>query len=196
MATEDVTVARRGDVDRAVAPIVLAFATDPFVRWLLSDSTRYLTAFPRLVRLHAETVVDAGGVYRSGDFRAAALWYSPGVYADRVSIGAIFDGILPDEVEATLSLVLEGMGAARPSEPHLYLRMIGVDPALQGRGYGSLLMRIALEECDRRELPAYLEATSMASRSLYERHGFTTTAEIREADAPPLWPMLRPASRS
>jgi ribosomal protein S18 acetylase RimI-like enzyme len=88
----------------------------------------------------------------------------------------------------------EKMRAYEPGEPHMYLRIIGVDPALQGRGYGSALLRFALDEADRQGRPAYLEATSEASRALYQRHGFNVEGEIRVEDAPPFWPMLRPAA--
>ena len=55
-------------------------------------------------------------------------------------------------------------------------------------------MAAGVAECDRRGLPAYLEATSDSSRSLYERHGFAVTGEIDVGEAPPVWPMLRPVA--
>jgi ribosomal protein S18 acetylase RimI-like enzyme len=50
-----------------------------------------------------------------------------------------------------------GMAEHKPAGPHWYLRQIGVDPAMQGMGYGSLLLRQALETCDRADSPAYLK---------------------------------------
>jgi predicted GNAT family N-acyltransferase len=52
-------------------------------------------------------------------------------------------------------------------------------------------MRHGLVACDRDQQPAYLEATSPTSRSLYERYGFRALGEIRSGDSPPLFPMLR-----
>jgi ribosomal protein S18 acetylase RimI-like enzyme len=83
------------------------------------------------------------------------------------------------------------MGEYHPTEPHWYLPLIGVDPARQGRGYGSALLRHALAVADRDKLPAYLEATSPNNRRLYERYGFESIGEIQHADSPPMWPMLR-----
>ena len=41
------------------------------------------------------------------------------------------------------------MGEFHPTEPHWYLPLIGVDVTKQGRGYGSALLRHALDRCDR-----------------------------------------------
>jgi ribosomal protein S18 acetylase RimI-like enzyme len=43
---------------------------------------------------------------------------------------------------------MEQMDRSHPSEPHWYLPMIGVDPGKQGNGYGSALLKHALERCD------------------------------------------------
>jgi hypothetical protein len=49
-----------------------------------------------------------------------------------------------------------------------------------------------LERCDRKQLPAYLEASSPRNRALYERHGFNVVEEIRMAkSSPPMWRMWR-----
>ncbi|WP_412099042.1 GNAT family N-acetyltransferase [Defluviimonas sp. D31] len=42
---------------------------------------------------------------------------------------------------------------------------MGVDPAFQGRGHGSGLMRHGLAACDRDRQPVYLEATSLNNRT-------------------------------
>ena len=93
-----------------------------------------------------------------------------------------------DEQEEVFGF-LDKMGEYHPTEPHWYLPLIGVDVSKRGRGYGSTLLRHALERCDRDGLPAYLEATSPRSKPLYERHGFEELGMIQEGSSPPLWPM-------
>jgi GNAT superfamily N-acetyltransferase len=64
-----------------------------------------------------------------------------------------------------------------PKGPHWYLPLIGVDATKQGRGYGSALLRHALERCDRDGLPAqtvlrwsrYLPRQGIAARSATSR---------------------------
>jgi hypothetical protein len=55
------------------------------------------------------------------------------------------------------------------------------------------MLAAGLAVVDRARATAYLEATSAASRALYERHGFVTLAEVTAGGSPPLWPMLRVA---
>lgn len=64
-------------------------------------------------------------------------------------------------------------------EPRWYLRQIAVDPALQGHGHGAALLAAGLAEIDARGEPAYLEATSDASRRFYSRHDFEHVASAR-----------------
>ncbi len=92
--------------------------------------------------------------------------------------------------------VLAFLDTKHPHEPHYYLPFLGVEPASQGRGIGSALMRPILERCDREGMPAYLEASSERNRALYERHGFELIEEVRlPGGGPPMWRMWREARR-
>ena len=87
--------------------------------------------------------------------------------------------------------MLEQMSSYHPSEPHWYLPLIGVDPALHGKGYGSALMEHALIQCDRDQKAAYLESSNSKNITLYERHGFGLLGTIQVGESPPILPMLR-----
>ena len=63
-----------------------------------------------------------------------------------------------------------------------------------GARRGLELLRRVLATADRREVPAYLEATSKDNVRLYERHGFEIVDELRAAGSPTLWAMWRPAA--
>jgi ribosomal protein S18 acetylase RimI-like enzyme len=121
----------------------------------------------------------------------AALWLPPGVHFDEDALAALFrHNLSKDKVENAFAL-FEQMGEYHPSEPHWYLPLIGVDPIFQARGYGSALMKHALQRCDDQKQAAYLESSNPRNLSLYIRHGFEITGTIRVADSPPLIPMLR-----
>jgi hypothetical protein len=49
-----------------------------------------------------------------------------------------------------------------------------------------VLLRHALERCDRDRLPAYLDATSPRNRALYARHGFEELGVIQAGSSPPM----------
>jgi ribosomal protein S18 acetylase RimI-like enzyme len=83
------------------------------------------------------------------------------------------------------------MSSYHPSEPHWYLPLIGVDPTLRGKGYGSSLMEHALIQCDHDKKPAYLESSNPKNMTLYERHGFELLGTIQVEASPPICPMVR-----
>src|SRR3989442_3137660 len=87
--------------------------------------------------------------------------------------------------------LLEQMGGYHPCEPHWYLPMIGIDPAKQGNGDGSALLKHALERCDGEGKLAYLESSSPKSVPLYQRHGFELLGTIQVGSSPSMFPMLR-----
>ena len=111
--------------------------------------------------------------------------------ADEEALRSLLQRTAPARIRGDLAAILKGMGRYHPGEPHWYLPLIGVDPARQGRGLGSALMRHALAACDRDRLPAYLESSSPANIPLYERHGFERLGAIQSGDSPTVVPMLR-----
>jgi GNAT superfamily N-acetyltransferase len=69
--------------------------------------------------------------------------------------------------------------------------MIGVDPVLQGRGFGALLMRHATMRCDAEGTVAYLESSSPRNMQLYLRHGFEIMGTVQVGTSPTVTPMIR-----
>lgn len=81
-----------------------------------------------------------------------------------------------------------------PRYPHWHLGQIGA--AEPGLGVGTLLLEHRLADVDASGLPAYLEATSAASRRLYERHGFRSIGTFELGAGARVTPMLRPVRPS
>ena len=184
-------VARIEDASDHVDAVVLAFAADPFVRWFLPDPCAFVRTFSEITRLHGERTAANGGAFGRHDARGAAFWYLPGVHPDGEALGRVLqEAGVSDRVAA----VFDAVAVHEPAEPYFYLRQIGVDPPLRGHGCGTALLVAGLAEVDRQNSTAYLEATSNASRKLYERHGFVTLGEVTARDSPPLWPMVRRVS--
>lgn len=179
------------DGDRAIATLVTAFAADPVIRWLYPDAARYLASFPTLARLLGGDAFAAGTAEVAPDYVGTALWVAPDAPSNEDALVAHLEGSVDaDHVEAVLMLLGQVVDH-HPNGPVWYLPFIGVDPAHQGRGLGSRLLRAGLARAQRDGLPAYLEASTPSNRALYERHGFEVIGEVRAADSPPLWPMLR-----
>ncbi len=63
-------------------------------------------------------------------------------------------------------------------DDHWYLQTIGVEPAHQGKGYGSLLMGYMLEKIDKTNaLPVFLETSTDINVKFYKRFGFEVMRE-------------------
>jgi ribosomal protein S18 acetylase RimI-like enzyme len=186
-----VRIATRADEAPVVDVITLGFSADPMARWSFPDPRAYLTAMPALVRAFGGKAFDEGTAYCVDGYAGAALWLPPGVGPDSESLDAIVEAHAAARIKSDANGVFEQMAKYHPTEPHWYLPLIAVDPALQGQGHGSALMREALARCDRDGLLAYLESSNPRNITLYQRHGFEVMGVIQVGSSPPLTPMSR-----
>jgi GNAT superfamily N-acetyltransferase len=192
MATQQaIDVTPAPDEDRAIATITMAFTNDPIARWFFRDASVYLTYCPGFVRAFGGSAFAEGSADSIDDSGGVALWLPPGVAPDEETMGALVAEGVPAADQDEVFGFMGQMDEFHPTEPHWYLPLIGVDVIKRGRGYGSALLRHALERCDRDHLPAYLDATSPLSKPLYERHGFEELGVIQAGSSPPMWPMQR-----
>ena len=179
------------DRERAIAVQVMAFGSDPIMRWLYPDPQAYLEHFPSFVEAFGGGAFEHGTAYESGDFGGISMWLPVGVHVDPEPVGALFSATLEPSFQDQVFEVLGKMDEAHIEEPHWYLAMIGVDPAQQGRGIGSAILAHSLAPCDEQGLPAYLESSNPANVPLYKRHGFEALSEIQVGSSPIVTPMLR-----
>ncbi len=195
MADYGVNVASATDQDAVLGALMLAFGADPCIRYTFPKPQTYLAAFRPFATAMGGGAFAAGGAWMADNGAAAALWLPPGVESDSDALGGLIGELVPPEKQAVIGEVVEGMGQYHPHEPHWYLAMVGVDPARQGQGLGSAMLKAGLERCDADGLIAYLESSNPKNVPLYERHGFEVMGLIQPGDFPPLYPMIRPARR-
>lgn len=179
------------DVERAVGVIVLAFSADPVARWVFPDPHEYLNHFPTGVRAFGGRAFAHGTGHHLNGFAGAALWLPPGVLPDEEALAEAITANVAAARQPEVFGVFERMGSYHPAEPHWYLPLIGVDPAHQRKGYGSVLLEHALSRCDQDHVAAYLESSNPANIPLYQRHGFRILDTIQVGSSPPIFPMLR-----
>ena len=182
------------EFDRSISALVAAFIADPFIRWLFPDAKQYLTYFPQVLKYFAGAAFEHGGAYRSDDFKAVALWLPPDVEPDEEALTDVMEQGVQSELQTDAFAVLEQVGASHPTMAHWYLPAIGVEPMMQRKGYGSLLMDRGISVCDDQNVAAYLESTNPENIPLYERFGFEVVGEIQVGASPVITRMLRAAS--
>lgn len=191
MTTPVIKTATVSDEASAIAVVMLAFSADPAARWTWPDPQQYLMHFPAFIRAFGGQAFAHGSAYHVAGYGGAALWLPPDVHPDEDGLTTLLQRTASESVQKDALAVFEQMGRYPPREPHWYLPLIGVDPAQQGKGYGSALMRHALLPCDRDNTYAYLESTNPKNIPLYERHGFEVLGTIQAGASPPIFPMLR-----
>jgi len=191
MLTTSVLTAETTDQADIIATIVLSFSSDPPARWLFREPNQYLSNFPHFVLALGGNALANESAYYLDNFAGAALWLPPGVQSDEHAVAELLERTVTPEQLPHVFAIMDQLADAHPKEPHWYLPMIGVDPAKQGQGLGSRLLRHTLQRVDEEHVPAYLESTNPANIPLYEKHGFKLLRTIKVADAPPLFPMIR-----
>ena len=98
-----------------------------------------------------------------------------------------------------LKLALQGIGFPRiskvlkressietvqPNEPFLYVWFIGVEPASQGKGEGSKLLKAILDLAEDKKLPVCLETSTERNFKWYEIFGFSVYASSAQFGFP------------
>jgi ribosomal protein S18 acetylase RimI-like enzyme len=62
-------------------------------------------------------------------------------------------------------------------KPHMYLALLAVDPAYQGQGFATRLMKPMLARLDREKMSAYVETQNLKNAAMYRHFGFTLLRE-------------------
>lgn len=187
----EVRKAQASEKDAVLNTLMLAFSSDPCLRFMLDTPDKFFSGFRRFATGMGGAGLDHGTAWLADDGAAAALWLPPGVTSDREPMMEVLGELVDPEKLPTLGEVGEKIAAHHPQEPHWYLSMIGVDPARQGRGYGSAILKETVRRCDEDGVIAYLESSNPKNVPLYERYGFEVVGFVQPGEFPGLHPMIR-----
>jgi len=161
------TIAGDHEIDHAIATLVLAFSTDLIARWMYDDPHRYLLHMPRLFRALGTSPFALGAAQRTSECLGGALWLLPSLRGDDGPLEAVIAESIAGEKQAEVATLLERTEHYRPTVPHWYLSLIGVEALHRNRGCGAALLRHRLRQCDAECVPAYLWSSNPLNTSLY-----------------------------
>jgi len=195
-------VIRAAHADAEVLSQVIAdaFGDLPQSRWLIPDDDARRVILPGYFRICVEHAMASGIVHTTADRAAAALWLPAG--EDTAGLPDGYDEQLAAATgpwvqrfrvfDATLS-------RNHPTGPaHHHLVILAVRPDKQGQGTGSQLLRAHHQMLDQHGTPAYLEAATLRTTRLYQRHGYAIQPGgpfCLPGGRPAMWPMWREPHR-
>ena len=100
MSADDLEPIGLDERSNAYATLVLAFVTDPAIRWLYPDAQQYVTHFPRFLAAFGGRAFDEKTAWRFRDFSSVALWLPPGAEPDSDAIVAVLsESVAPEKHE-------------------------------------------------------------------------------------------------
>jgi ribosomal protein S18 acetylase RimI-like enzyme len=190
----------KGDLPAAAAVHARAFLTDPFTTFMLKDQKKRPRQLFDLMALILRYACRYGEVYATPGMEAVAAWIPPGD-GHESSWRMIRVGALPmiwkiGPVVIRTYLRVEGLAeevhTRYITEPHWYLSQVGVEPELQGKGYGLRVLTPTLKRIDGEGKAIYLETLNPRAVPFYQKLGFHVCEVMHLPEGgPPMWSMLR-----
>ena len=190
-----------GQVRPSAEMMARAFEEYPLTVYLHPDGTSRREKIARGFRSMLRFGVLYGEVYvTSPRFEGAAMWlYSQNLHRTfwRNLRCGNFSALLPSTVRCRSrqrSFMDYSAAVHRRCVPfpHMYLQLLGIDPAHQGRGYSGRLLRAMFDRIDREGLPCFLETQAEKNVSIYRHFGFEVVEEGIVPDSNVCsWAMLR-----
>lgn len=188
--------ATKADSDAISATLARAFLDDPVMMFMLPDADERRAKLPRLFGVLLAMALPHGLCRVTSGAEAATIWKPPGKWHlsiwDYVAHAPQLLGIFGTRVLSVLA-TMDRIEKVHPKREHFYLQVVGTDPAKQGKGFASAILRHQLAASDAAGLPCYLESSKDTNIPIYRSFGFETTGEIEIPDGPTLWPMWREA---
>ncbi len=189
------------DIPKAVACLKDAFQNDPLWAEVFKNDHRRdksLSSFFTIPLLYG---MKYGKVYAtSPEIEGVAVWM-PDKHADMTMWGMMRSGGLSygmkmgKETIRNLSIISKQLGPDRKrlmkNKPYIYLTIIGVTSAMQGKGLGGILMDALKEECSSKGVHLYLETEAEENLTFYKKHGLTVLQKIvfKKINLP-MWQMM------
>jgi GNAT superfamily N-acetyltransferase len=182
-----------------------AFQNDELFVHLIPDAIKRITLLPTLLETMARYAILYGEVYATSSLmEGVACWFPPGKsemtlrrIVRAAGLSLIYHYIKSRDVLSRFFSYNEYAAMLQhryANVPHWYLSPIGVDPKLQGKGYGSDLLKSMFHRIDQQHLPCFVETQSQSNVSIYEHFGFHVVEKgVIPGTTLSHWAMLREA---
>lgn len=190
-----------GDVRRAGEAMADAFVNDPLWRRLFDGETEVSRRYPAFFEVPVRHCLRYGDAYAPTQAVDGVMAFVPGSLSVMTlwrlvrsgSLGAAARmGPMVARRMAELRVLDADRAAYFAGRRYLYLMLLGVRRAHQGRGLGGSMLRALLEHATARGLPVYLETETEENVQMYEHFGFQLIRRIHlKSFGLPVWEMVR-----
>jgi ribosomal protein S18 acetylase RimI-like enzyme len=187
-------------IEKASQVLARAFRDDPELVQFIPDAQKRQKMLLPMFRIELHHALRHGEVYAvSPNVEGVAVWLPSA--APEIPFWAMLRGGLGFIFRISWSFLRKmkedddfARGLRRQLAPfdHWYLAVLGVDPAYQGQGCASRLLKPRLARLDKEKLPAYLETTIEDYVPMYRHFGFEVIKEeVLPGSGAKMWVMLR-----
>jgi GNAT superfamily N-acetyltransferase len=170
------------------AVIGRAYADDPLSAWIFTDAQARADACAIWYGLFVETYARSAQVTWLADDQAVCLWHTPDdpglEWPTFPTVAGALTALVGASDAERVGNALHPISDITPTEPHVYVNFLAVDPAQQGRGAGGRAITTALDAARARGIGVRLESTNPRNLPFYERLGFRRRADMRLGDGP------------
>ncbi len=175
----------------ALAPVFgRAFVDEPMMRWPMGAHGDIVDRFTRCFGYFLEEVLGLGIVWEAGEAKGAAVWIPPDQSEawqehpwNQPRISA-----LTDDGGRRYDAFWDWVDSRKPDQPLWQLDSIAVEPAAQGRGFGTALIAAGLAHARADGGGAFLSTGTPRNVSIYGRCGFRVVEDVDAPDGGPhIW---------
>ena len=178
--------ATKEDRTRAVQVLGASFDANPAVNDTIIPDGKRNQRLNALMEYIFDTGFARDGVFVMDDISGVVVLYDPVTYPSKFSdsfrqVKLVHRSIGWSRMRYAAAKDKK-MAGFRPSTPHLYLQMIGIDPQSQGQGIGSTLINFIQEKSQEEHMPVYLETSVLKNVEMYLRKGFVIHGDWKIRD--------------
>lgn len=188
------------DIPTAAGVLTRAFLDDPFTTYTFGKEKARSEKLFFLMALTLRYSIRFGVVYATPGMEGVAAWMPPASGRESnwrmLQVGALKAlwriGLKAIRSYLAVEHLTDRLHERYAPEAHWYLSQLGVEPKLQGQGYGKQLLAPTLEQIDRERMAVYLETLNPKAIHFYQNLGFRVCEQVCLPNAgPPMWVMRR-----
>ena len=199
--TDEITRLSKNNVKSAIDVLTKAFWNDPLNLHFFPEEDKRKHFLPMFFEFRLKQGLRYGEVYvTSPEVEGVAIWKHSKTIESTLwrlfrsgglRMYRAYGGALINKMRKVDEFVSERRRRLAIT-PYIHLGSFAVDPAHQGKGYASTLIRPMLQRLDEMRIHSYLEAQSEANVSLYQHYGFEVLEKCTLPEVGlPHWDMMR-----